>query len=74
MEKTVYSVKELAVLWRCSPQVVYDQLLNGRLQGFKVGRSWRITDDARRAFEQTPVTPTSPILKSAKRSAVLTIS
>ena len=74
MDQTVYSVKELAALWRCSPSVVYDLLTNGKLHGFKIGRSWRITDEDRRAFEQTPVTPTSLIPKSAKRRTVLKIS
>jgi excisionase family DNA binding protein len=74
MEQTVYSVKELAALWRCSASAVYDLLTNGKLQGFKIGPSWRITDEARRTYEQTPVIPPSPLTKAAKRSAVLRIS
>ena len=74
MDQTVYSVKELAALWRCSESAVYDLLTNGKLQGFKIGHSWRVTDEARRTYEQTPVTPPSPLTKAAKRRAVLKIT
>lgn len=75
MDQTVYSVKELAALWRCSSSAIYDLLTNGKLQGFKIGHSWRITDEARRTYEQTPVTRAAPTIRSAKpRGAVLKIT
>ena len=70
----VYTVKELAALWRCSPSAVYDLLTAGKLQGFKIGHAWRITDEARINYEQTPAIPPSPLTKAAKRRAVLKIS
>lgn len=49
-----YTVPELAARWRCSTDVVYDLLRQGKLHGFKLGASWRISDGARIQYEQTP--------------------
>jgi putative molybdopterin biosynthesis protein len=49
-----YTIKELAELWRCSTDVIYDLVRNGKLPAFRVGREWRISDEARRQYEQTP--------------------
>ena len=46
-----YTVKELADLWRCPMSTIYKLINTNRLQAFKVGVSWRITDDARLAYE-----------------------
>lgn len=47
-----YTVPELAELWHCSIDIVYDLLRRGELQGFRLGgRSWRISNTARLAFE-----------------------
>lgn len=54
MSSEYYTVPELAARWRCSADVVYDLLRQGKLHGFKLGASWRITDDARIQYEQTP--------------------
>ena len=54
MSSEYYTVPELAARWRCSTDVVYDLLRQGKLHGFKLGASWRITDDARIQYEQTP--------------------
>lgn len=55
MSSEYYTVPELAARWRCSTDVVYDLLRQGKLHGFKLGASWRITDDARIQYEQTPI-------------------
>lgn len=49
-----YTVPELAERWRCSPDVVYDMLRSGKLHGFKLGGAWRITEEARKQYEQAP--------------------
>lgn len=67
---TCYTIKELAETWRCSTDVIYDLLRSGKLHGFKVGGGWRISDEARREFEQTPVA----VARKAKRRTVLKIS
>ena len=54
MSSEYYTVPELAARWRCSTDVVYDLLRQGKLHGVKLGASWRITDDARIQYEQTP--------------------
>ena len=58
-----FTVPELAARWRCSADVVYDLLRQGRLQGFKLGASWRITDEARIQYEQTPVLAAAPTVR-----------
>lgn len=58
-----YTVPELAARWRCSADVVYDLLRRGKLQGFKLGSSWRITDEARIQYEQTPVRAAAPTVR-----------
>lgn len=67
MSSEYYTVPELAARWRCSTDVVYDLLRQGKLHGFKLGASWRITDDARIQYEQTPTPPETnlrrPVLK-----------
>lgn len=67
MSSEYYTVPELAARWRCSTDVVYDLLRQGKLHGFKLGASWRITDDARIQYEQTPTAQETnlrrPVLK-----------
>ena len=65
-----YTIKELAEIWRCSTDVIYDLLRSGKLRGFKVGGGWRISEDARREYEQTPVTSG----RKPRRRPVLKIS
>ena len=50
-----YTPTELAKKWRCSRDVVYDLLMTGKLKGFKLGHSWRISEDARLEYEQSAV-------------------
>lgn len=47
----VYTIADLAGIWRCSRDVIYDLLLSGKLKGFKVGRNWRITHEERLNYE-----------------------
>lgn len=47
-----YTPRTLAQTWDCSPDVVYDLLRTGKLKGFRVGRRWRVSDEARLEYEQ----------------------
>lgn len=47
-----YTPRTLAQAWECSPDVVYDLLRTGKLKGFRVGRHWRVSDEARLEYER----------------------
>lgn len=49
-----YTPQELALLWQCSTDVIYDLLNKGRLIGFKIGSSWRIRHSEVLAYETDP--------------------
>lgn len=66
-----YTPNELADLWRCSRDIVYDLLTSGRLKGFKLGNSWRISDEARLDYEQTPAD--RPLTRTQRGRTVLKI-
>ncbi|NIA13631.1 MAG: helix-turn-helix domain-containing protein [Nitrospiraceae bacterium] len=42
----IYTVKEVAAVLRVRPFTVREMFRTGRLSGFKVGKAWRITEDA----------------------------
>ena len=68
----IFTVNELAEEWRCSPSAVYDLLTSGKLKGFKLGHSWRITEEAKRTFEQTPAVPPTRPKQATKRLPAVT--
>jgi len=37
--------------WDCDIRLLHKMLREKRLRGFKVGRAWRITDEAKREYE-----------------------
>lgn len=49
-----FTPQSLAAKWGCSKDIVYDLLRQGKLRGFKLGRDWRISDEARVAYERDP--------------------
>lgn len=49
-----YTPQALADRWGISKETVYQLLRGGKLKGFKLGRDWRITDEARIAYENDP--------------------
>lgn len=53
-DDTYYTPQTLAGRWGCSTDIVYDLLRKGKLKGFKLGRDWRITDEARLDYERNP--------------------
>lgn len=59
IDRTIcYTVESLAHFWACSTDMVYDLLKSGKLIGFKLGREWRITEEARINYERDSVLPT----------------
>ena len=51
MGMTCYTPATLAERWGCNVCTVYDLLRTGKLKGFKLGKDWRITEEAKAAFE-----------------------
>ncbi|WP_298021150.1 helix-turn-helix domain-containing protein [uncultured Dysosmobacter sp.] len=51
---TVYfTVEEVAERYRVSTRLVYEALSQGSMGGFKIGGSWRVSEAALQAFEQS---------------------
>jgi len=69
-EHATFTVPELAQFWNCSTDVIYDLLRSGKLQGFKLGKSWRISDEARRNYEQISVSLDQPKLRGTGKRIV----
>ena len=46
MKDKLYTVAELSQKWRISPQTVQRWIREGKIKAFKVGRSWRIPEQA----------------------------
>jgi excisionase family DNA binding protein len=63
MLPAVYTVGEVAARLRvCRRKTVYDLLASGKLEGFRVGTHWRVTEAALVAFMRpaTPIAAASP--------------
>lgn len=71
MGATYYTPKTLAAHWGCSPDIVYDLLRSGKLHGFRLGRSWRVTEEAREAYETKFVYSHIPFAPSNSASEIL---
>ena len=52
MEKRSYRLDELAKDWDVSPKTVKREIKRGELQAVKVGSTWRVKDEDRRAYEK----------------------
>lgn len=50
-----WTVRELAIRWKVSQDVVYDLLTRGELLGKKIGGSWRVHSDAVHAYEASGI-------------------
>ncbi len=51
MTGCIYTPEEIAERWRCSAVTVYRLLNAGKLEGFRVGRGWRIPEESLSAYE-----------------------
>lgn len=50
MAITAYTVDDIAELLQVSQRTVYDYLRSGKLKGKKIGKYWKVTEEALRAF------------------------
>lgn len=48
----VYGVEDLAKYWRVKPETIREMIRRGKLDAFKCGKEWRITDKAVREYEE----------------------
>ncbi len=44
-KQPVYTVEEVAEILRVHPRTIYRALVAGTLPGFKIGDSWRVTEE-----------------------------
>ena len=56
MTGCIYTPEEIAERWHCSAVTVYRLLNAGKLEGFRVGRGWRIPEDSLSAYENPHTT------------------
>ena len=47
----LYTLDEVAKMWRVSYRTVYRYVTHGKLKAFKIGPTYRITESAKREFE-----------------------
>lgn len=59
-QRAYYTPRSLANRWGCCIETVYDLLRAGKLRGFKLGKDWRITDEARIEYETCGGVPDRP--------------
>lgn len=59
----VYTLDEVADILKVTKRTLYNYVKEGKLQAFKMGKYWRITDDKLQAFLSTG----SPVLDSNRR-------
>ena len=52
MQAGYMSPKEVAALWGVDDQTVLRLIRTGKLTGFKIGRLWRVSPYALRAYEE----------------------
>lgn len=68
MSNEYFTVASLAEHWGCSTETVYSLLKSGKLRGFKLGKDWRITDEARIEYETCGGVPDQPRRKLHRMS------
>lgn len=49
-EIKVYTVDEVAAVLRVTRRSVYNYISANQIKAFKIGRDWRVTEDALRSF------------------------
>jgi len=50
VEIKLYTVDEVAKICRVRPRTIYNDLINGKLPGVKIGKAWRITRESLAAY------------------------
>lgn len=64
-----YTPQDLAARWKCNINTLYEMLRKGKLQGFKIGRDWRISERAVIAYETDPGNQLGITYQCSRRSA-----
>ena len=64
-----YTLNELAELWNCSYYTIFDLVKNGELAAFKLGRAYRVTEEAVQAYIDTHQTVDDIKKKGEKTNA-----
>jgi excisionase family DNA binding protein len=59
MEETLLTPEQVAGRLQVTPRTIYDWLRQGRLQGIKIGRLWRVRPGDLHAFLADPVAPSA---------------
>lgn len=59
----VYTLDEVAEILKVTKRTLYNYVKEGKLQAFKMGKYWRVTDENLQAFLSTG----SPVLDSNRR-------
>lgn len=55
------TVGEVAAVWKCSVDMVYALLKGRKLQGFRLGRDWRVSTEAMKDYERAQKTAPSEV-------------
>lgn len=56
-ELRVYTTEEVMGVLRVTKRTLYNYIKAGQLKAFKVGREWRVTEDALRDFTEHGTQP-----------------
>lgn len=56
-ELRVYTTEEVMGVLRVTKRTLYNYIKAGQLKAFKVGREWRVTEDALREFTEHGTQP-----------------
>ena len=46
----IYTLKEVADILKVTRRSIYNYIKEGKLKAVKIGREWRVTEDALKAF------------------------
>lgn len=56
-ELKLYTATEVCEILKVSKRTLYNYLKTGQIQGVKIGREWRFSEETVRAFASTGTTP-----------------
>lgn len=56
-ELRVYTTEEIMEVLKVTKRTLYNYIKAGQLKAFKVGREWRVTEDALREFTEHGTQP-----------------
>lgn len=59
----VYTLEEAAAILKVNKRFLYPYLDSGKLQGARIGKAWRITEEALREF----ISKDAPVMEANRR-------